>query len=42
VRLDLGFVCGQMKARGAVDAVGIEQRHGGQFELRADRDQFRG
>jgi len=36
VRLDLGFVCGQMKARGAVDAIGIEQCHGGQFELGAN------
>ena len=29
VRLDLGFFRGQVKARSAVDAVGVEQRHGG-------------
>ena len=40
VRLDLGFAGGQVKARRAVHAVGVEQRHGWQFELGADRDQL--
>ena len=33
VRFDLHLLCGQVKARRAVHAVGVEQRHGGQFEL---------
>jgi hypothetical protein len=31
-----------VKARGAVHAVGVEQSHGWQFELRADCGQFLG
>ena len=31
-----------MKARGAVHAVGVKQRHGGQFELGADCGQLLG
>jgi hypothetical protein len=42
VRLDLDLICGEVEARGAVDAVGIEKRHGGHFEVRADCDQFLG
>jgi hypothetical protein len=42
VRFDFGFVSGQVKARGAVNAVGVEQRDGGQFELGADCDEFLG
>ena len=42
VRFDLHFARGQVKARGAVHAVGVEQRHGGQFELGADCGQFLG
>ena len=34
VRFDFYFLCGQVKARSAVNAVGIEQRYGGQLELR--------
>jgi hypothetical protein len=33
VRFNLYFLRGQVKARSAVNAVGVEQRHGGQLEL---------
>lgn len=42
VSLDLGFVRGEVKARGAIDAVGIEQRHGGHLEVLAYSDEFLG
>jgi len=42
VRFDFHFARSQVKARGAVYAVGVEQRHGGQFELGADCGQFLG
>jgi len=42
VRLDLGFVGGEMKAWRAVNAVGVEQRHGGHGELRACCHEFLG
>ena len=42
VRFDFCFFRGQVKARGAVDAVGIEQGHGGHVELSADCGQFLG
>ena len=38
VRFDFCFAGGQVKPRRTVHAVGVEQRHGGQFELGADRD----
>ena len=40
VGFEADFVGGEVEARGAVDAVGIEQRHGGHFEVGAHADQF--
>jgi len=42
VRLDLGFICGEVEARGAVDSVSVEQRHGGHMEVLAHSDQLLG
>ena len=42
MRFDFCFFRGKVKARGAVDSVGIEQRHRGQVELSADGGQFLG
>jgi hypothetical protein len=39
---DLGFTGCQVTARGAVDAVGVEQGHGGHVEVLAHADQFLG
>lgn len=38
----LRFIRGQVEAWGAVDAVGVEQRHGGHLEVLAHADQFLG
>lgn len=42
VRLDAGFICGEMETRGTVDAVTIEQCHGRHFEICADLDDLLG
>jgi len=39
---DFCFIRGEVKARGAVDSVGVEQRHGGHLEVRAHCHQFLG
>ena len=40
MRLDLGFIRGEVKARGTVNAIGIEQCHRGLVEMRAHGDEF--
>src|SRR5271167_1223021 len=42
MRFNLCLLCSQVKARGAVHTVGVEQRHGGQTELSADCSHFLG
>ena len=42
VGLDPGFPCGHVEARRAVDAIDIEQSHGGHAKLSTRRNQFLG
>jgi hypothetical protein len=42
VGLDLGFIGGEVEARGAIDAVSVEQCHGGHVEVLAHADQLLG
>ena len=42
VRSNLCFLRGQVEARRAVNAIGVEQRHGRHTELGADCSQFLG
>lgn len=42
VSFDLDFVRGEVEARGAIDAIGVEQRHGGHLEVLAYSDEFLG
>jgi hypothetical protein len=42
MRLDLRFIRGEVETRGAVNAIGIEERHGRHIEVSAYADQFLG
>ena len=42
VGFDLGFISGLVEARGAVDAVGVEQCHGWHVMVLAHSDEFLG
>ena len=40
MRLESNFIGSEVETRGAVDSIGVEQRHGRHFEMGAHADQF--
>jgi len=42
MRFEADFVGGKVETRGAVDSIGVEQRHGRHFVVSAHADQFLG